>query len=361
MPMPNVILIGGFLGAGKTTLVAETVRRLTSLRYRVGVVTNDQATDLVDSQLLTAQGLAVSEVAGGCFCCSFDDFTARLGELNKDIHADMLIGEPVGSCADLASTVVRPLQQLYASEYQTLPYSVLVDAYRWQQSKSAEAWPFSRHVRYIFRLQIEEADAIILSKCDLLTSEERKRTLHELSQTYPDRPIFAVSALANQGIEPWLTYVLSAASSGARHIHVDYNDYAAGEAVLGWLNLSANLLAETPRDWCSDCAMILDQFRSACASEHHEIAHAKLLLWAGDQLIAGSLLATTAPGNLRGSIQSDVRWAHLILNIRVEAPAEAIRQMAKSMLERLANSGLRVEVANLASFHPARPSPTHQR
>ena len=51
MPIPLVI-VGGFLGAGKTTLLWQAARRLTAKGLRVGLITNDQAPDLVDTGLL---------------------------------------------------------------------------------------------------------------------------------------------------------------------------------------------------------------------------------------------------------------------------------------------------------------------
>ena len=80
---PRFIMIGGFLGAGKTTAIARLAHRYQSQGKRVGIVTNDQATDLVDTNLLRSQGFDVGEVAGSCFCCNFDELTRtmeRLGE-----------------------------------------------------------------------------------------------------------------------------------------------------------------------------------------------------------------------------------------------------------------------------------------
>ena len=46
---PRYIMIGGFLGAGKTTAVAKLAARLTNLGRRVGLITNDQGRNLVDT------------------------------------------------------------------------------------------------------------------------------------------------------------------------------------------------------------------------------------------------------------------------------------------------------------------------
>ena len=58
------IMLGGFLGAGKTTTLARLARHYMTQGRRVGIVTNDQAQDLVDTHSLREQGFPVEEVAG---------------------------------------------------------------------------------------------------------------------------------------------------------------------------------------------------------------------------------------------------------------------------------------------------------
>ena len=69
-PMKRVsfFMMGGFLGAGKTTALARLASHYGSEGKNVGLVTNDQAYDLVDTQSLRAQGFIVGEVPGACFC-----------------------------------------------------------------------------------------------------------------------------------------------------------------------------------------------------------------------------------------------------------------------------------------------------
>ena len=62
------VMVGGFLGAGKTTTLARLARHYMSRGQSVGIVTNDQAADLVDTKSLRSQGFEVGEVAGACFC-----------------------------------------------------------------------------------------------------------------------------------------------------------------------------------------------------------------------------------------------------------------------------------------------------
>src|SRR5712672_2083945 len=102
MQTVKLILVGGFLGAGKTTLLAQAAGKLMAAKKRVGLITNDQAADLVDTEMLRRKGFGVNEVAGGCFRCRFDDLVRESEKLIAERKPDVLIGEPVGSCTDLA-------------------------------------------------------------------------------------------------------------------------------------------------------------------------------------------------------------------------------------------------------------------
>src|SRR5678809_1652312 len=99
------IMIGGFLGAGKTTAVGRLARVLTDKGLRVGLITNDQGRNLVDTAMLRSQGFATEEIPGGCFCCRFNSLVEAAQKLSDATRPDVFIAEPVGSCTDLVATV----------------------------------------------------------------------------------------------------------------------------------------------------------------------------------------------------------------------------------------------------------------
>src|ERR1041384_3601104 len=112
----TLVLVGGFLGAGKTPLLRRAGRSLGASGKRVGLITNDQAPDLADTGLLRSDGLRVEEVAGGCFCCRFPDLISAAeglvegGRLRGGERVDVILGEPGGGCTDLSATVLQPLK-----------------------------------------------------------------------------------------------------------------------------------------------------------------------------------------------------------------------------------------------------------
>src|SRR5215472_10895686 len=108
-PLTRLIPLGGFLGSGKTTLLRRAAERFRANGKRVAMVANDQAPNLVDTELLRRQGFAVGEVSGGCFCCRFEQLVTSIDTLAESSHPEIVLAEPVGSCTDLAATVIRPL------------------------------------------------------------------------------------------------------------------------------------------------------------------------------------------------------------------------------------------------------------
>src|SRR5262245_449829 len=163
------IMVGGFLGAGKTTTLSRLGRFYTSRGQKVGLVTNDQAQNLVDTTSLRSQGFSVEEVPGACFCCRFDDLVGKVGQLEEQARPDVILAEPVGSCTDLVATVVQPLRDLYGKRFEVAPYPVLFKpSHGLKILKGETGAGFSPKAAYIFHKQLEEADAIVINRIDEL-------------------------------------------------------------------------------------------------------------------------------------------------------------------------------------------------
>src|SRR5262245_16352856 len=190
--MTRLVFVGGFLGAGKTTLLLRAARLLADQGRRVGIVTNDQGRNLVDTALAAEQDMPRVEVAGGCFCCRFPDLLASIRALQAT-QPDVILAEPVGSCTDLAATVLRPLQAQYPSEFQLAPLTILVDPLR-------EPGRFPTVVDYLYQRQLAEADIIALSKRDLLAPDTAREMMSRLQARYPNADVIGLAARAGEGV-----------------------------------------------------------------------------------------------------------------------------------------------------------------
>src|SRR4051794_16999248 len=196
------VMLGGFLGAGKTTTIARLARQYQSQGKKVGIVTNDQATDLVDTNSLRAQGFDVGEVPGACFCCNFNKLTETVNQLEKAARPDVVIAEPVGSCTDLVATVIRPLQQLFSAQFDVAPYAVLLKPSHGSRIlKGVTKGGFSPQAAYIFKKQLEEADLIVVNRIDELTATESDELTALLQKQYSGTSVLRMSAKTGAGFE----------------------------------------------------------------------------------------------------------------------------------------------------------------
>ena len=123
----GLIIVGGFLGAGKTTALRALAEFYRSKGRIIGLITNDQATGLVDTQVLSMGGMEVQEVSGSCFCCDFNGLMDVALFLREAKQCDPIIAEPVGSCTDLSATILQPIKAKYHKYFKLAPLSVLVD------------------------------------------------------------------------------------------------------------------------------------------------------------------------------------------------------------------------------------------
>ena len=108
---PLLVLIGGFLGAGKTTLILKAAELLKARGLHPAAIMNDQDAGLVDTRLAMAHNLATREVSGGCFCCRFSLLMEAADQLSN-YAPDVIFAEPVGSCIDLSATILHRLERL---------------------------------------------------------------------------------------------------------------------------------------------------------------------------------------------------------------------------------------------------------
>src|SRR5437764_5329355 len=126
LPKARYLMIGGFLGAGKTTSVVRLAERLTKQGLRVGLITNDQGSELVDTAMLRSRGFATEEIPGGCFCCRFNSLVEAANKLTAATRPEVFIAEPVASCTALVATVTYPLRRIYGDNFPLAPLSALV-------------------------------------------------------------------------------------------------------------------------------------------------------------------------------------------------------------------------------------------
>jgi len=358
MKSVKLLLVGGFLGAGKTTLLYRAAKELIASGKRVGLVTNDQAPDLVDTRMLSAHGLAVSEVAGSCFCCNFNGLMDAAQSLRQSSAVDVLLAEPVGSCTDLSATIVQPIKDRYADVFSMGPLSVLIDPARAMAVLADRQSRLHPSAAYIYRKQLEEADRIVVNKSDLLDAEARQELKTLLENEFPQRPISFISCRTGDGLREWLTEVMNDDVSGRRILDIDYDTYAEGEAVLGWLNARFELNAGRDIDWVDFSRGYLEAVQKRLQLANAQVGHVKLFLSAGDGTLTANLTAVDGPVLVQKDNASfGATRADMTFNARAQIDPDYLRRMSLEVF-RHDFPDVVVLTQGIRSLRPGRPRPT---
>lgn len=362
MHQVRYIMIGGFLGAGKTTTLARLAKRYMDQGLNVGIVTNDQAEDLVDTNMLRSLGFDVGEVAGACFCCNFDELMSTVQDISKQTRPDIILAEPVGSCTDLVATVIQPIKQLFDAEFAIAPYAVILKPSHGRRVlRNEPGTGFSPKAAYILKKQIEEADLVLINRADELNEEQAAELEELIHQHVPERPVLRISARTGAGFDELEDWLAKDGDFGRLFLDIDYDTYAEGEAELGWLNSSIRVESEHEFEMDALLLDIVSRLRDRLAEAGIEAAHLKTIgLWEGFFGVSNLISSENAP-ELSLESNCKVKALDLIVNARVACDPVELQQIVESTVNQaILAVGAIGEFRRTQSFKPGRPVPTHR-
>lgn len=345
LTQPALAIVGGFLGAGKTTLLLAAAKALHLRGRRAAIILNDQSDDLVDTTLVETQKHLNREVTGGCFCCRFSDLAKKANELAA-LDPDVIFAEPVGSCTDLAATVIRPLRMHHGRDFRIAPLTVLVDPARY---RDLDGNRLPSGMAYLFRKQLEEADIVVFTKADL----------------YPDPPATGMfsprklSAHTGEGVDVWLDEVLDGElTPGAWTLDIDYKTYARAEASLVWLNMKCNLRFRVSVSPSAILGPLLETIDSYCTRSGVTIAHAKAILASENGLLKAAIVANEQEPQTEGDlIGAESDRFDFLLNLRADGTVSAVRG---AVLDAMLSVPATCSNQQLRCFRPSEPKPEYR-
>ena len=173
-------VVGGFLGAGKTTLVNHL---LATAERRWGVLVNDFGAVNVDAALIAQSGSDSLALANGCVCCAMgDDLGDALARLAaRDPAPEHVIVESSGVGDPWRIAQLALIEPGFSLE----PLVVLADA-------TALATQLDdRWIADTVRMQLDHAELLLLTKSDLADPQPAERLLATLRPGTPLRRIEA--------------------------------------------------------------------------------------------------------------------------------------------------------------------------
>lgn len=190
----KIVILGGFLGAGKTTVLmqfaAYLVRTDTSGKETpVVILENEISSAGVDNQLLSKANFTVENIFDGCVCCSSSGLLCNnVRDIKKQYDPEWLILEATGMA--YPDNIRESLKNDAGMDASIL---ALADAKRWSRTLRAMA-PFVKS-------QLKDAAVILLNKVDLVKEEDVpaiKKEIEGFNSTATIYPIIAIDPIEDR-------------------------------------------------------------------------------------------------------------------------------------------------------------------
>src|ERR1700744_296290 len=169
-----VVLVAGFLGAGKTTVVNHLLAHAEG--KRIAAVVNDFGAINIDAELITGAADGVVSLSNGCICCSLEsDLLRTLANLlRRDPRPELIVIETSG-VADPAEIVRNLMDPVIWREAPLETVLWVVDA----------TMPVAKLDDALLRSQIRAADVLALSKVDLVDAANHARVREAIRTIRP--------------------------------------------------------------------------------------------------------------------------------------------------------------------------------
>ena len=325
--MSRLMVIGGFLGAGKTTVILALARQLARQGRRVAVLTNDRGTAQVDTLFLQSQGLPAYGLGGGCFCTQIDNFHAVLQSIGAENEPDVVLCEPIGSSIDLLDKLLGRIDSAFPEEYEIAPLAAVIDPTRLQNWLKRRGTEGATHLDYVFEKQMEQADVLFLNKTDGLRQEEIACLTATLTDAFPGKTILHGAAARGAGVEELLG-ALTERGWQRWSLPLDLSIHKQAEKELGWFGMSFQLShVHSLRELIETAGRQI-----ALHLANKDLAHIKFLATAGEQSVKASI--TEASGAVRFSGSRDLAGnVRLLMSARAEGDGALIRRVVVNCLD----------------------------
>ena len=178
--MTKVDIISGFLGAGKTTLIAKLLKEAFP-GEQVVLIENEFGEIGIDGGFLKESGVEIREMNSGCICCSLvGDFGTSLKEVVEKYHPDRIIIEPSG--VGKLSDVIKAVKDLHIeNEIRLNSASTVADA--------SKVKVYMKNFGEFFNNQIENAGTVVLSRTDITDTAKIQKDVEMIREKNPKAAI----------------------------------------------------------------------------------------------------------------------------------------------------------------------------
>lgn len=192
----KILILGGFLGSGKTTTLMQLARHIvdhavSDRENKVIILENEVGEVGIDDAYLRSGGFQVNNLFSGCACCTVSgELVSAAIRIQKEYDPEWLIVETTGIAYP------RNMQEnLKNAIKQDSRIVILVDASRWNRLLIP--------MNNLLKGQIEGSDAVLINKTDLVDSATIEKIEQDILGFEPNAVMLRISALQQIPAEVW--------------------------------------------------------------------------------------------------------------------------------------------------------------
>lgn len=279
------MVVSGFLGAGKTTTMIALAEHMNKTYGETAIIANDLGANLVDTNLTQTSGCTVAEIASGCICYQMDNTIDQIRRLRDKDGAVFVMSDIPGCGVGALDHVYHRLAQDCADEFTLSPFTVVVDPERLRMIMPEQAdINLPEELVYLLKLQLEEADLVVLNKADLLDREDVDRYVDFLKAACPDIPVIVISALQKTNIAELADFITTHETQLKNFSVRNNKEFEDAEAKLTWYN--RRLYLKTKDGSKVDCNAVVDDMieaiRMGLIERKRNVPHLKTFATSGN-------------------------------------------------------------------------------
>ncbi|QXE17390.1 GTP-binding protein [Clostridium sp. 001] len=184
----NLIIFGGFLGSGKTSLILSLahflVEKQSPNKQNLVIIENEVGETGIDDKVLKSKGLSVKELFSGCICCQLSsDLVITLNDLREKVDPEWVIIETTGLA--YPRKILGTLNK-YGKGIESIRIVSVVDAERFEE--------LTEIAPVLIKSQISDGNTILVNKIDLVTDKQLKNIERSVKEVNLKAALYKVSA-----------------------------------------------------------------------------------------------------------------------------------------------------------------------
>ncbi len=192
----NLLILGGFLGSGKTTVLLQLAKYITGDHVKPGetkvaIIENEIGEQGIDDKILKSGNYSVENLFAGCACCTLSgSVPVYVSKIQKELNPEWLIFESTG--VGYPASIQRTIKEVLDVDSRIC---IIVDAKRWLR--------IEKPMEQLLSGQFENADIVLINKKDLVDQEVLEKVTRSVAARVPDVKLIPISAVEPVSENVW--------------------------------------------------------------------------------------------------------------------------------------------------------------